>query len=205
MAELGLPLSRQFDLGLDRTRIKDRRDAERQQLTAATILSRFFHHDAARSVPLQLVADEVGMGKTFVALAVAYSVLEALGEGRAPEDLAGCYQKIVVVTPNNSALFSKWKREVDEFVTRCVPAEHAAQAKVRFRAQAIERPDELVAALQKRNASHTVLVVHTGSFGARLRRSELKRRFILAVLFNQWANAFRLDARERLLKGAPDD
>ena len=45
-------------------------DARRQRLTAAEILRRF------DGQPGQILADEVGMGKTFVALAVAASVIE---------------------------------------------------------------------------------------------------------------------------------
>ena len=43
----------------------DAQDADRQQMTAAEILRRLEHQ------PGIVLADEVGMGKTFVALAVA--------------------------------------------------------------------------------------------------------------------------------------
>ena len=46
-------------------------DARRQHRTAGEILQRF------DGQPGQILADEVGMGKTFVALAVAVSVIEA--------------------------------------------------------------------------------------------------------------------------------
>ena len=48
-------------------------DADRQQRTAAEILRRL------NDQPGLVLADEVGMGKTYVALAVAVSVLEATG------------------------------------------------------------------------------------------------------------------------------
>lgn len=51
----------------------DSSDAVRQRKTASEILSRF------DGQPGQILADEVGMGKTFVALAVAIAVIEATG------------------------------------------------------------------------------------------------------------------------------
>lgn len=99
--------SRQFDLGLDKTRIKDPRDAIRQAATVDALLERFFHADPDHCWEIQILADEVGMGKTFVALGTAFSVLEAMKEGNPQTDLRGCYQKILIITPNNSALLSK--------------------------------------------------------------------------------------------------
>lgn len=72
-------------------------DARRQRLTAAEILRRF---DAQ---PGQILADEVGMGKTFVALAVAASVIEAT-EGRNP---------VVVMVP--PSVGTKWPLEWKKF------------------------------------------------------------------------------------------
>ena len=104
--------SQQFDLGQDRTRIKDSRDADRQAATVDALLDRFFHPQAEQRWELQILADEVGMGKTFVGLGVAYSVLEAMRNHQAADDLRGCYQKVLIITPSNSALFAKWRREV---------------------------------------------------------------------------------------------
>lgn len=70
-----IALSHHIDLGRDKTRMKDPRDAERQTATAREILTRLFNSADSERWELQLLADEVGMGKTFVALAVAYSVL----------------------------------------------------------------------------------------------------------------------------------
>src|SRR5262245_17062925 len=104
--------SQKFDLGLDRTRIKDVRDAQRQSATVDALLERLFHRNPNHRWEVQILADEVGMGKTFVALATAFSVLEAMQSGQAADDLRGCYQKILIITPTNSALFSKWVKEV---------------------------------------------------------------------------------------------
>lgn len=72
-------------------------DAERQRRTAEEILRLFDDR------PGLVLADEVGMGKTFVALAVAVSVVEATG-GRAP---------IVVMVP--PSVRGKWPREWRRF------------------------------------------------------------------------------------------
>jgi ERCC4-related helicase len=70
--------------------------AERQTATAAEILRRFDH------LPGQVLADEVGMGKTFVALAVAASVIEATGGGQ-----------VVVMVPRSVG--RKWPKEWRKF------------------------------------------------------------------------------------------
>lgn len=56
----------------------------------------------------QILADEVGMGKTFVALGLAYSTLAHLKQGRIEADLEGCYRRVLVLTPNNHAVYRKW-------------------------------------------------------------------------------------------------
>ena len=57
----------------------------------------------SESQPGQVLADEVGMGKTFVALAVAVSVLEATGRKR----------PVVVMVP--PSVGSKWPLEWKKF------------------------------------------------------------------------------------------
>ncbi len=68
-------------------------DSDRQMRTARQILRRFDRQ------PGVILADEVGMGKTFVALAVAVSVVEA-NRGKQPV--------IVMVPP---AVQNKWPRD----------------------------------------------------------------------------------------------
>ena len=77
-----------------------REDAERQAQTAKEILRRF------SSTPGQILADEVGMGKTFVALAVAASV--ALHDKR----------PVVIMVP--LAVLEKWQRDLSVFVENCL-------------------------------------------------------------------------------------
>lgn len=79
-------------------------DAERQESTARAILARF----AKR--PGIVLADEVGMGKTFVALAVAASV--ALSDRKRP---------VVVMVP--PSLKEKWPRDFGVFAEQCLSDE----------------------------------------------------------------------------------
>lgn len=69
---------------------------DRQTATAAEILRRF------ERLPGQVLADEVGMGKTFVALAVAASVIEATGGAQ-----------VVVMVPRSVG--RKWPKEWRKF------------------------------------------------------------------------------------------
>lgn len=198
--------SQKFDLGLDRTRIKDPRDAERQTVTVEALLNRMFHPKDSQRWELQILADEVGMGKTFVGLGVALSLLDAMRNREVPDDLRGCYQKVLIVTPNNSALFSKWRKEVGEFVKRCVLPEHRTEVSRWFVAAPVERLDELVAELRKPGFAPRVVVANMGIFdGKRLHHYDIKRRHLLGVLFRYWGIRFSKSKRKLLLKGAPDN
>jgi hypothetical protein len=200
-----IPRSQQFNLGLDKTRIKDPRDAIRQEATVDALLDRFFDHNPEHRWEIQILADEVGMGKTFVGLAVAFSILEAMQQATTVGDLRGCYQKILIITPNNSALFSKWRREVGEFVKRCVKPEYRDQAARWFKPAPIDRIDDLAYEFRKRGAAPRVIVANMRMFGGgQLRHYDLKRRYLLGVLFRHWGARFNHEKRKLLLKGAPD-
>jgi len=71
-------------------------DQRRQRTEVAEILRRF------RQQPGMILADEVGMGKTFVALAVAYSV--AVASPRGP---------VIIMAPAN--LVEKWEQDLKTF------------------------------------------------------------------------------------------
>jgi len=196
--------SNHFDLGRDKNLIKDVRDGIRQTETVENLLQRFFHPNATRRVEIQILADEVGMGKTFVALGAAYSVLSHLKQLKIEPDLDGCYKRVLVLTPNNHALFKKWGREVLEFTKRCVAPEHQ-DGELNFAPQLIERIDDLAVALRKGGRQPQVLIGRVGLFGRdKLIDYELKRRFLLGTLFRFWGVRFNYELRERLLKGAPD-
>ena len=83
-------------------------DARRQERTASEILVRL------KDQPGVVLADEVGMGKTFVALAVAVSVALA-NRGRRP---------VVIMVP--PSLQDKWPRDFDLFLSKCLPPESRA-------------------------------------------------------------------------------
>lgn len=195
-----------FDLGKDKTRIKDPRDAQRQMRTVEVLLDRMYAESPEARREIQILADDVGMGKTFVALGVAYSVLSAMANGSRVPDLEHCYQKVLIVSPQNAALFAKWQTETSEFVQRCVvDPQVQSEARRWFAPTKIERIDDLVAAVRRKKAGPRVLVTDMGLFaGRKLLDYDLKRRVLLGLLFRSWGNAFRNDQRARLLKGAPD-
>jgi hypothetical protein len=198
--------SQDFHLGLDRVRMKEKRDVDRQHATVDVLLGRLFSDEPAARKEIQIVADEVGMGKTFVALGVAYSLLAAMKRKDASADLAGCYNKVLIITPPNSGLFNKWSREVGEFVKRCVLPAHKREARTWFAADRVERWDEVAAKLRRRGAGAAVLVGQMSLFGGgKVTDYDLKRRYLLGLLFKHWGTRFRTDDRERLLRGAPAD
>lgn len=92
-----------IDLHVERRISPD--DARRQTNTAIEILRRL------REQPGVVLADEVGMGKTFVALAVGVSV--ALNDRKR--------RQVVVMVP--PSLKEKWPRDFDVFRERCLPAD----------------------------------------------------------------------------------
>jgi hypothetical protein len=197
--------SKEFDLGRDRTRISDPKDAARQECTVDALLDRFFNHKSTRRFEIQILADEVGMGKTFVALGLAYSILAHLKQDRIEADLQGCYQRVLVLTPNNHALYRKWVREVDEFKRRCVPPEHQAD-NLSFAPLEADRLDDLAVALRKPGRQPQVVVARMGLFGGgKFLNYSVKRRFLLGVLFRFWGVRFNRESRRLLLKGAPPD
>ncbi len=196
--------SEDFDLGRDKDRMKDPDDAARQLRTVEVLLERFFHSRSSQRFEIQILADEVGMGKTFVALGLAYSILAHLKQTRTEPDLDSCYQRVLVLTPNNHALYRKWVREVSEFKRRCVPPE-SQSADINFAPLAVDRLDDLAVALRKPGRQPQVIVARMGLFGGdKLLDYELKRRFTLGVLFRYWSNRFNNENRHRLLKGAPE-
>ena len=144
------------------------------------------------------------MGKTFVGLGVAYSLLAAMRDGdHDSDDLRGCYRKVLIITPRNSALFRKWTREVGEFVKRCVLPEHQEDARRWFSSAPVERLDDLVVELRRRGTGPRVIVASMGIFaGGRRMDYDLKREQLLSVLFRFWGPRFKKWQRLNLLKGA---
>ena len=95
-------------------------DARRQERTAREILSRL------EQQPGIILADEVGMGKTFVALAVAVSVA-LKNRGKRP---------VVVMVP--SSLKEKWPADFSVFRERCLPTKLASKLRSGSAESAVE-------------------------------------------------------------------
>lgn len=193
-----IDLSPHIDLGGDKTRMKNVDDVRRQEATARALLQRLYAEEDPSFTEVQLLADEVGLGKTFVALAVAYSLLEAQ---RRQGELRGTQRRVLVLVPQNDELAKKWNREVAELVKRCVRPEHQATAERCFQSTAASRPDEIVAALASK---HRVVIAKTSALGARLKQEDDKARLTLAALFRHWGRALPLENRALLLKGAAE-
>jgi len=94
-------------------------DCARQTETANAILRRFFAAQERERRELMILADEVGLGKTYVALAVAVSMLDAIRRGESPDGLPANKPVVLVLTPTNDALFNKWMREAEAFKKDC--------------------------------------------------------------------------------------
>ncbi len=125
-------------VSLRNERIRDE-DADRQQRTAAEILRRLADQ------PGVVLADEVGMGKTYVALAVAASVLDATRRKH----------PVVVMVP--SAVAEKWPAEWAVFAERCLPPGHGLRA-----SPPVRRGSEFLKLLDNDAASrsHLILLTH---------------------------------------------
>jgi hypothetical protein len=102
-------------------RIED--DAQRQRATANEILRLFFSPVPADRREIVLLADEVGLGKTYVALAVVVSILDAIRKGEQPEDLPAQKPVALVLTPDSDALYEKWRHEAETFKKECAIGE----------------------------------------------------------------------------------
>jgi hypothetical protein len=199
-----------LDLGRDRERMSGQ-DAARQHATVDRILAAFFGPPESR-VEIQLLADEVGLGKTYVALATAYAVLDALRHrsgGEQPPDLKKCFRAALVVTPaGNHALTEKWGREVEAFRTRC---SGNAEAVRWFQSRVCTTPEDLVESLCRAHdlrrdpAKAPCLIVCQGNiFTRRLRDAGERLRFLTACLFRWWGNKLNKEERYHVVRRAAE-
>lgn len=104
----------------EKTKRIEKPDAARQEQTAREILRRLSNQ------PGLVLADEVGMGKTFVALAVATSV--ALSDSK--------HRSVVVMVP--PSLKEKWPQDFAVFHERCLPADIARRVRAESADSAVE-------------------------------------------------------------------
>jgi len=142
-----------------------RADAMRQERTAREILHRFERQ------PGIVLADEVGMGKTFVALAVAVSVALSDRERR----------PVVVMVP--AALKEKWPKDYAVFREHCLPDAVGA----RLRIATAERPVEFLKLLDDPLARRCSLIFVThGAMSRALFDKWTKLAIIYRAVKGRW-------------------
>jgi len=198
------------DLGRDQKRMSDE-DPQRQPASVNKLLEAFFGSLDSRT-EIQLLADEVGMGKTFVALATAYAILDVLRHKPAedqPIDLKKCYRAVVVVTPaGNHALTEKWHREVEAFRTRC---SRSADVTRWFQSRICRTPEDLVESLCRAHdlrrdptKAPCVIVCQGNVFTRRMNDAGERLRFLTACLFRWWGNKLNKEERYHIVRRAAE-
>ena len=139
-------------------------DAARQRTTAIDLLRRL------EGQPGVILADEVGMGKTFVALAVAASVALADRKGR----------PVVVMVP--PSLKDKWPQDFELFREKCLPPDVAA----RLRCARAERAVEFLKLLDDPpERQRALLFVTHGAMSRGLRDGWVKLALIYRALYQR--------------------
>ncbi|CAG9172485.1 RNA polymerase-associated protein RapA [Cupriavidus laharis] len=104
-------------VGHEKVESKFQNDWTRQRNTAYAFIERF-----GNGFDTQLLADEVGMGKTYVAMAMIGAMLRGR-PGRAGRAL--------LVTPSSAVLRSKWEQELRSFGDRYMGSKSGAKAPLR--------------------------------------------------------------------------
>ena len=156
--------------------------ATRQERTIDAILRRLYDDDNERRREIVLLADEVGLGKTFVALGVAWSILHqrsAAGLSAGP---------VLVVTPHGHALFRKWRREAEQFLHLVAPSDMG------FCIEPVSTPHDLAHALRKRKP--TLVIARMSAFSGRLHALDVARMAAMHSLLHM--DDFELSMEKRL-------
>jgi hypothetical protein len=164
--------------------------ANRQERTIDALLTRMYGPDANRR-EIALLADEVGLGKTFVALGVAWSVLMQRQEaGLAPGP-------VLVITPHAHALYNKWGREAERFNSLVAPANRG------FEVESVQTPHDLGIALRARKPK--LVIARMPALSGRLTHRNTSDLALLHWLFHQPGFELDLDARVRLVSAKHDE
>jgi len=163
-------------------------DCARQSDTASAILRRFLGAREAERRELMILADEVGLGKTYVALAVAISILDAIRLGETPDGLPSNKPVILVLTPTNDALFNKWMREAEAFKKDCTVNDGGLEwLQIRSPLDNNSKSGNVInLSAQMRDATRSkpmLLIAKLSALGAALHDRDLWRRRSLASLF----------------------
>jgi hypothetical protein len=131
--------------------------AGRQERTVDALLERLFHNDPDQRREAVVLADEVGLGKTFVALCVAWSVWR---RRRADPKLSR--GPVLVVTPTSRALYNKWHDEACKFRDLVLPeADRGA-----FVIERAERLETLLTAMRKKKTA--LVIARASALGGRI-------------------------------------
>jgi hypothetical protein len=166
-------------------------DCARQSDTTSAILRRFFGAKDRERRELMILADEVGLGKTYVALAVAVSILDGIRRGEVPDGLPSNKPVILVLTPTNDALFNKWMREAEAFKKDCARNDGELEwLQIRCPIDNSSKSGNVIdLSAQLRDATRgkpMLLIAKQGVFGAALHDRDLWRRRGLATLFGHF-------------------
>jgi hypothetical protein len=171
-------------------------DSQRQHATAREILRRFGSSDPRARQEMVLLADEVGLGKTYVALAVAVSMLDTIRKGEQLDDLPSQRPVVLVLTPDSEALYNKWRREAETFKQECATGDGLRWLQIaspRDSAQSGNAIDLTNAIRQAKKSQPLLLIAKLRSFGAALTDAESWRKAGLAWFFQHWS----VDVEER--------
>ena len=185
--DLGRSLRRVFGNKADFT-AQIQQDCERQSETTNAILRRFFGLRDRERRELMILADEVGLGKTYVALAVAVSILDAIRRGEAPDGLPSNKPVVLVITPTNDALFNKWMREAEAFKKDCARNDGGLDwLQIRCPIENSSKSGNVIdLTSQVRDATRSrpmLVIAKQGVLGAALHYRDLWRRRGLAAAF----------------------
>ncbi|HBJ36696.1 MAG TPA: hypothetical protein DDZ51_18455 [Planctomycetaceae bacterium] len=166
-------------------------DCARQSETASAILHRFFGANERERRELMILADEVGLGKTYVGLAVAVSMLDAIRHGESPDGLPANKPVVLVLTPTNDALFNKWMREAEAFKQDCARHENSLDwLQIRSPIEKSSKSGNVVnltEQMRKATRAKPLLIIAKQSvFGAALHDRDLWRRRSLAAVFGHF-------------------
>jgi hypothetical protein len=180
------------------------RDAERQEQTAREILRRFFSGAPDRREMI-LLADEVGLGKTFVALAVAVSMLDAIRRSEAPIELPTQKPVALVLTPNSAALHNKWLREAETFKRDCRRSDDALEwLTITAPLEESQRSGNVIdlakAARTATRSGPLLMIARLRTLGAALHGADEWRKRALAAVFQHFG--IGSEARPRLCRWA---
>ncbi len=163
----------------------------RQSETASAILSRFFSAQEGQRRELMILADEVGLGKTYVGLAVAVSMLDAIRRGESPEGLPANKPVVLVLTPTNDALFNKWIREAEAFKQDCARHDKGLDwLQISSPLPNSSKSGNMVNLTEEiRNATRAkpkLIIAKQSVFGAALKDRDIWRKRALAAVFGHF-------------------